>query len=314
MMAQSEPGLDGVLLIDKPAGCSSFSVVRQIKQLIPDLRVGHTGTLDPMATGLLPMVIGEATKLTHWLMGGDKRYRATIQLGTSTDSLDREGQVVEHKPVPTLTQEQLQGCLREFMGHQMQTPPMFSALHHKGKRLYQWARKGVQVERAKLAVTVSRLDLLAFGADWLEIDVACSAGTYIRSLGADIAERLGTVGHLTALTRTEVCGWTLAQACTLAQATQERLPHLLIPLQDLLQRFKRVEVTPETCARLGNGQKLTREDLANQGVCVPDSDELMFFHSSESSPMVLARWRAQSKDKPAPASPTLEIVRVLRPQ
>lgn len=308
-MTASTDVQDGVLLICKPAGCTSFEVVRKLKGLLPGRRIGHTGTLDPMATGLLPITIGEATKLSRFLSGSEKRYRARVRLGTATDTLNREGKVVAEAEVPALSTGVVEECLGHFRGHIEQVPPMHSALHHHGKRMYQLARAGLAVERKPRPVHISRLDLLACGAAVLEFDVTCSAGTYVRVLAADIAVRLGTVGHLESLERTEAGGFGLSQALELASLDHERARRAILPLEQVLERFPRIEVTEDMARQFGKGQRPTASDLAKLGVALPKDPAIVWFTPPGGSPIVLARL-----DPSAPPDSPIEILRVLRPQ
>jgi tRNA pseudouridine55 synthase len=208
--------VDGVLLLDKPAGMSSNAALQTARRLFNAAKGGHTGTLDPLATGLLPLCFGEATKFAGELLHADKSYRATLRLGVATDSGDAAGQVVETRPVQ-VSVGQLQTALAGFAGEIEQVPPMHSALKRDGRPLYEYARAGVEVARQARRVTIHRIDLLAFSGAEAEIDVDCSKGTYIRTLAADIGERLGCGAHLSALRRTRVGQLDVADAVTLTQ-------------------------------------------------------------------------------------------------
>jgi tRNA pseudouridine55 synthase len=307
MTADGALPLDGVLLVAKPAGQTSFDVVRRVKKLLPRTKVGHTGTLDPMATGLLPLAVGEATKLTRWLSGGDKRYRARLQLGTATDTLDATGRPAEQAAVPELDAAAVEAALAPFRGTIGQVPPMYSAVHHRGQRLYALARQGLEVERRPRPVAIHRLELVALEPAALELDVLCSAGTYIRSLADDIARALGTVGHLSALERTEVCGWHLERALPLAQLDQATTRDHLLSLEQVLTRFDRIDVTAGIARRLANGQRLERADLGRLGVAPADSPRTVWFMPPDAAPIVLAELA------PDGAEPAMRILRVLRP-
>lgn len=192
----------GVFLIDKPAGPTSFRIVQQVRRALGIKKVGHTGTLDPFASGLLIVCAGRAaTRIIQRLMAGDKQYEAVLKLGAETDTFDLEGRVVANHPVPVLDQQQVEVCLAGFIGEQLQTPPSFSALKHKGKPLYYYARRGLPVVKEPRKVTISALSCLELGRDTLTIRVACGKGTYIRSLAADIGTALGTGAYLVALRR-----------------------------------------------------------------------------------------------------------------
>ena len=194
----------GVVLIDKPRGLTSFAVVRQVRRLLGIKKVGHAGTLDPFATGLLIVCIGRpATRLIERFMAGGKRYRALLQLGVETETLDPEGPVVATAPVPALNEEEIRDCLTRFTGRQLQAPPAYSAVKHQGKPLYHYARQGILIAKAPREIEIS--SLLPGGYDpqghRLEVDVACSRGTYIRVLAADIGRALGCGAHLVELRR-----------------------------------------------------------------------------------------------------------------
>jgi tRNA pseudouridine55 synthase len=194
--------MNAIVLVDKPAGMPSAEVVRRVKALVKPARVGHLGTLDPFATGLLPLMIGEATKLAPFLEGGDKRYKGAIALGAETDTLDREGEITRTAPVRSLTEDQLAEVARRFTGSIEQVPPVFSAIKRGGVPLYRRARRGEEVEAPPArTVTISHLELKLAAGDTLEFTMTCGPGTYARSLARDIALALGTVGHLKELRR-----------------------------------------------------------------------------------------------------------------
>ena len=213
--------VSGVLLIDKPQGMSSQQVVSKVKYLLKSdvhdsKKAGHTGTLDPMATGLLPICLGEATKFSHYQLDAIKSYQAIIKLGEQTDTGDAEGQIIATIPVPHVTQAMLQSVTEQFLGEIMQVPPMYSALKKDGKKLYELAREGIEVERAARPLTIYKLSLTSLSAQHLQLTVTCSKGTYVRVLAEDIAKALGTLGHLTALRRIQTGDFEIANAITLA--------------------------------------------------------------------------------------------------
>jgi len=213
--------VSGVLLIDKPQGMTSQQVVSKVKYLLKSdvhdsKKAGHTGTLDPMATGLLPICLGEATKFSHYQLDAVKSYQAIIKLGEQTDTGDAEGQIIATSPVPHVTQAMLQSVTEQFLGEIMQVPPMYSALKKDGKKLYELAREGIEVERAARALTIYKLSLTPLSDQQLQLTVTCSKGTYVRVLAEDIAKALGTVGHLTALRRIQTGDFDIANAITLA--------------------------------------------------------------------------------------------------
>jgi tRNA pseudouridine55 synthase len=244
--------LDGVLCLDKPYGPSSFAAVKAVRTTLGVKRAGHTGTLDPAASGLLVVALDQATRLIPFLETGRKRYLARVALGRATDTQDAQGNVVEEKPVPPLSRETLESVLETFRGQIEQVPPMFSALHHRGRRLYQLARQGRKVERPARMVLIHRLQLLRFGEKLLELEVVCSPGTYIRSLAVDLACKLGTVGHLADLRRLETSGFGL-QGAVSPDAGREEVLRAVIPLEKVLERFERLELGQEEAERLAAG-------------------------------------------------------------
>ncbi|MFN0064518.1 MAG: tRNA pseudouridine(55) synthase TruB [Myxococcaceae bacterium] len=209
--------MDGVFIIDKPSGMTSFDVVRRVRQALGTPKAGHTGTLDPMATGVLPVCVGEATKIAGFILEGDKTYDAVVRLGVETDTLDAEGRVLAEKPVPTFDRAQLENVLAQFRGSFDQLPPMFSAIKVAGKRLYESARAGEEVERKPRHVTVHALVLRDFSANEVTLSVTASKGFYVRSLAHDIGVALGCGAHLRMLRRTHSGKFGLERAIPLTQ-------------------------------------------------------------------------------------------------
>ena len=207
--------MNGVLIIDKPIGVTSFDVIRDIRKEYGTKKVGHTGTLDPMATGVLPILIGDATKLSDYLMDHDKEYIAVLKLGEKRDTGDSEGKIIETSKVPILTIEEIKNTLKAFIGKISQIPPMYSAIKVNGKKLYELAREGKEIERKPRSVEIYSIELLEVEKnkeniiDKIKFKVNCSKGTYIRTLCEDIAEKLGTVGYMKELRRTRVGRFTL---------------------------------------------------------------------------------------------------------
>ena len=247
--------VDGVLLLDKPQGLSSNNALQKARWLFNAEKAGHTGTLDPMATGLLPLCFGEATKFSQSLLEADKGYDATVLLGATTDTCDAEGQVLETRPV-SVSREQLEAVLASLTGEIEQIPPMHSALKKDGKPLYELARQGIEVERAPRRITIHRIELKSFDGQSLEIAVACTKGTYIRTLAQDIGAKLGCGAHLTALRRTFSGNLDLAPAVTLeeleALSLEERDARLLPP-DILLAPLPAITITAEEQARYLQG-------------------------------------------------------------
>lgn len=247
--------VDGVLLLDKPLGLSSNDALQKARRLFSAAKGGHTGTLDPLATGLLPLCFGEATKFSADLLDADKTYEAEIKLGVETDSGDAEGRVVASAAV-NVRESDLFPVLEALTGDILQTPPMHSALKRDGQPLYKLARQGIVVEREPRPVTIRRIELLDFSGDRLNISVTCSKGTYIRVLALDIGKALGCGAHLTALRRTRVGGLSLDDAKTLAaiESCEENFRHTLLqPLDALLQGLPRVDLDAQARARFCHG-------------------------------------------------------------
>lgn len=248
----------GILLIDKPAGPSSFEAVRRVKKALKARKAGHGGTLDPFATGLLLLCLGEATKLVPFLMPEPKTYRAEVKLGEETDTQDLTGEVTarsEALPEP----EQIYKAAARFVGEIEQTPPMYSALRHHGERLYKLARRGETVAVQPRKATIYALEVLEAAPPLVTIQVTCSSGTYIRTLAADLGRVLGCGAHLAALRRLAVGPFAVEEALsleTVRDLSREELAARIIPLAECLPGFKALNVDPEAAARLGHGQAL----------------------------------------------------------
>jgi tRNA pseudouridine55 synthase len=229
---RQKKNINGILLLDKPIGFSSNQALQKIKWLLKAAKAGHTGTLDPLATGLLPLCFGEATKFAHFLTDADKTYIATIKLGATTTTGDAEGEVLTTSPVNVSRSDFEQAC-QQFTGEISQTPPMYSALKFEGKALYEYARAGVEIERKARRVTIQNIEVNSFAGDVAVISVTCSKGTYIRTLAEDIGKQLGCGAHLIGLRRTATADYQIAQAVTLEQfeamSEEERLAALAPP-------------------------------------------------------------------------------------
>ena len=247
--------VDGVLLLDKPVGMTSNDALQKARRLFSAAKGGHTGTLDPLASGLLPLCFGEATKFSADLLDADKTYEAELKLGVTTDSGDAEGQVTATAAVH-VSESDISNVLPRFTGDIQQVPPMHSALKRDGRPLYELARQGIEVERAPRAVTIHAIECLGFAGDVLRLRVKCSKGTYIRVLAADIGAALGCGAHLTALRRTEVGDLSLAGAVTLVEleAMDEAVrPLRLQPVDALLQSLPRIDVAGDAAQRFRHG-------------------------------------------------------------
>jgi len=257
----------GVLLLDKPLGLSSNDALQKAKRFFRAEKAGHTGTLDPLATGLLPLCFGAATKFSQVSLDADKRYVATLSLGATTTTADAEGEVLQRRPVDVDDARLAEAC-RRFTGEIDQVPPMHSALKHEGKALYEYARLGVEIERAARRVTIHSIDILDRQNDLVTIDVSCSKGTYIRTLAQDIGEALGCGAHLAALRRTGSGPLTLTGAVTLAQLaemTEADRDRLLMDADALLADVPVVRLDSEEAGRFLTGlRRRVRLDDAPQ--------------------------------------------------
>jgi len=248
--------VDGVLLLDKPVGLSSNDALIKAKRVLNAKKAGHTGTLDPFATGLLPLCFGEATKFSQDLLEADKTYLTTVHLGQKTDTGDTEGEVIETRDV-NVTLDQIHAVLPRFRGPIAQVPPMYSALKRDGKPLYAYAREGIVLEREARNVVIHKLELISYEAPFLKLEVTCSKGTYIRVLGEDIGEALGCGAHLNALRRIGVGALKAEHMIVLDDLNAHAAPlSLLAPVDALLSSFPAVELTPELAKRFLQGQRL----------------------------------------------------------
>jgi tRNA pseudouridine55 synthase len=252
--------LHGFVVIDKPAGWTSHDVVARIRRLTGLRRVGHAGTLDPMATGVLPLALGQATKLLEYLSEADKGYRATVRLGLTTDTDDATGAPLVERPWQHVTEEAVRRALAEFVGTVQQVPPAYSAIKRSGVPLYRLARRGQQVTAPPRTVTIHRIDVLAVALPDVTFEVACSKGTYIRSLARDLGDRLGTGGHLRALRRLWTGPFDLRSAHTLDEVAQAAgsgaLPSLILPPDTVLPTAPALVLGPRGERRLVTGQAL----------------------------------------------------------
>lgn len=278
----------GILLIDKAEGPSSAQVVHRVKKILGVRKIGHLGTLDPLASGLLLLGVNEGTKVADIFLGGVKRYHALMALGQETDTQDSTGKVLATRPVPALTDDDLRGIEAKFMGVLEQVPPMFSALKKDGVRLYQLARQGKEVARAPRQITISFLSLRLVGATEVEIDVVCSRGTYVRTLAHDMGQRLGCGAHLRALRRTGCEHLTIEQAVTTEQleglAAANNVP--LIGLSQALAHLPAVVWDGGSLARLRRGQQDALMQLPR-----PRSDEhLVRITDGQNTLVALAEW------------------------
>lgn len=232
--------LEGILLIDKPRDHTSHDVVARLRGILKMKRVGHAGTLDPMATGLLIILLGKATRVSQYLISLDKEYEGTVELGKVTDTQDADGEVMETRPVPAFTQAQIQAAIKGFLGDQYQTPPMFSAIKIDGVPLYKSARKGEEVEREPRFIRVINWDVTRFALPQFDFTLRCTKGTYVRTLAHDLGQKLGCGAHLAALRRTATDKFNVSQAITLEQLQTMSTPEIekrLIAPRDAIPSF-----------------------------------------------------------------------------
>lgn len=294
MMTQAKTAksiVSGVLLIDKPQGMTSQQVVSKVKYLLKSdchdsKKAGHTGTLDPMATGLLPICLGEATKFSHYQLEAVKSYQAIIKLGEQTDTGDAEGQVIATQTVPDcFTVEELAKVAEGFCGEIQQVPPMYSALKKDGKKLYELAREGIEIERAPRPITIYALSLNVVSAQELRLHVTCSKGTYVRVLAEDIAKALGTVGHLTALRRVKTGDFEIANAITLADF--EALDFAarfdkLLPVDACVASLPSLVLDNSQTERIKHGQRLNvKTHMVAQHITLSVPQEFRLFDDNQ---------------------------------
>jgi tRNA pseudouridine 55 synthase len=267
----------GIILLDKPSGITSNDALQQVKRIYNAAKAGHTGALDPLATGMLPICFGEATKFSQFLLDADKRYQVTARLGVRTDTSDSEGSVVSVRPVQ-VTEEQLHQALDKFRGDILQVPSMFSALKHQGRPLYEYAREGIEIEREARPITIFSLQLESFADDTLSLEVHCSKGTYIRSLIDDLGELLGCGAHVTQLRRTQVAGYPNDKMLNLEKLNQlldecreqgipprERLDQFLLPMDSAVYSLPEVNMPAVLAAYVTQGQAVLVPNSPKEG-------------------------------------------------
>ena len=268
----------GVFLLNKPLGISSNAALQKVRWLLRAEKAGHTGALDPLASGLLPICFGEATKFSHFLLDSTKRYQTTIQLGHSTTTGDVEGEILLEQAVPVLTEESIQNVLNQFVGEIQQIPPMYSALKKQGRPLYELARKGIEVEREARPITIEAIQLLSFTENSITLDVTCSKGTYIRVLGEDIAKALGSYGHLTYLHRIQTGHFELIPSYTieyLEGLTEQEREALLLPVYAPVQHFTQIQVPEGRAEYFSRGMESNIDHAAEAQVLVFDGDKCL---------------------------------------
>lgn len=250
--------MSGVIVLDKPAGLSSSDAVQRVKRAFNARKVGHTGSLDPLATGVLPLCLGDATKFSQYLLNSDKRYLAHVRLGISTDSGDADGEVLQEREVKDIDRARLEDALEAFRGEIEQVPSMFSAVKHHGKPLYKLARQGIEIEREARPVTVYHNDIVAFEEARLTLDIHCSKGTYVRTIAHDLGEALGCGAHVDALRRTQAGPYGEDDLETLEDIETARVEHrlddLLRPVASTVGQWPEVALTGAPAFYLKQGQ------------------------------------------------------------
>lgn len=297
-MARRRKGknVDGILLLDKPLGCSSNSALQKVRYLFDAKKAGHTGSLDPLATGVLPICFGQASKVTAFLLDSNKRYTCTLQLGSTTTSGDKEGDVLLEREI-THSSSDIEPALERFRGEIEQIPPMHSALKHNGQPLYKLARQGIEIERKARKVTILELNCLNNTPDTITLDVLCTKGTYIRTLAQDIGEALGCGAHLSMLRRTLVEPFDCTKLYTIEEikdlAKLGTLKEILLPIDSALSEHPSIILTDEEAKRVQNGLKVSRRDI-------PDSQMIRLYINNGKNNEFIGIGRLSSDQKLAP--------------
>lgn len=257
--------VDGILLLDKPLGRSSNSALQKVRYLFNAKKAGHTGSLDPLATGVLPICFGQASKVTAYLLDSNKRYICTAQLGVTTSTGDKEGDILQTIAVTPFTEQDVEKVLELFRGNIQQIPPMYSALKHNGQPLYKLARQGIEIERKARDITIHELTLIEKTDDTITLDIRCSKGTYIRTLAQDIGEALGFGAHLSMLRRTQVEPFDCEKLYTIEDieklANENKLESTLLPIDSALTLYPSLVLSDEEAIRIQNGLKVSRKDI-----------------------------------------------------
>lgn len=279
--------VSGIILLDKPLGITSNKALQIVKRLFNAAKAGHTGSLDPLATGLLPLCLGEATKVSGFLLDADKSYIATIKLGVKTSSADAEGEVLQTRPVEKYSNKQIQSAIEPFLGDIQQVPPMHSALKVDGQPLYKLAHQGQVIERKARSVHIFDIEVLRFEDDEIDIRVECSKGTYIRTLAEDIGEQLGCGAHLSALRRITSGPFDLEDSFTLAELEDvaetgfAELDNLLIPSEDALDDWETVTLSRDAAFYIAQGQAVQVPKAPTSGLVRLFSEEKGFIGIGE---------------------------------
>lgn len=275
--------IDGIVVLDKALGISSNRALQQVKHLLRARKAGHSGSLDPLASGVLPLFFGEATKVAGIALDADKTYVVKLRLGVTTTTGDAEGEILEQRPVPELTNDQVRSAVANFVGKIEQTPPMYSALKHQGRPLYEYARRGETIDRPARTVYIHSAELLARGVDEIELKVACSKGTYIRTLVEDIGKVLGCGASVTALRRTVAGPFALPEALTFDELAQrigaDGVIHdgVLRPMDSVLTAWPAINLSEDVGVKFCRGQAIRMEQVALDGLVRVYGSEKEFF-------------------------------------
>jgi tRNA pseudouridine55 synthase len=288
-MAESGEELHGVVVIDKPGGCTSHDVVQRVRRALGQRSVGHAGTLDPLATGVLVVAVGEGTKLVSYLQADDKRYEVTIALGEATDTLDADGTVVEAAQVPPLDAERVTQVIRPFIGTHAQRAPKVSAIKVGGRALHEWTRRGEDVEAPMREVELHEVDVLGVDGPEVRLGVHCGKGFYVRSLARDFAEALGTVGHVKVLRRTESGPFTLKQAVFGDSLTREAIEAKLVSLGDACGGLPRLELDEAGVADARHGRRVSPSSTAGGDLSSFGPEQTFALFGPDGEPVALAR-------------------------
>lgn len=278
--------MNGVLNIFKPKGMSSFDAVRVVKKVAGTGKVGHTGTLDPEATGVLPICIGKATKIIDYIMDSEKVYEVTLKLGIRTTTYDLEGEVLEERDPSHLTEEEILNAINSFKGEYSQIPPMYSALKQNGVRLYELARKGIEVERKGRLVNIDNLEDIKINNPYISMKVTCSKGTYIRSLCYDIGEKLGVFATMTQLNRAKTSVFSQEKSININELTKENINDYILSMEEALEKYDKIIVNKKYVKLLVNGVRVadgrfTKDKVINNKLYRVYDDENNFIGLGE---------------------------------
>ncbi len=259
--------MDGIVIVNKPVGITSYDVIRKLKRVFNTKKIGHGGTLDPFATGVLIIAVNQGTKITRFFLNDDKAYIAKLKLGEMTDSFDLTGQIINQNSDKNVEKNELEGVVHGFLGKQEQIPPMHSAKKVGGVKLYKMARAGIEIERKPATVNITDIRLTEFSYPFAVVSVECSKGTYIRALANDIGLKLGSYAHLVELTRTKSGYFTLDKACTIEELEEAKesgnLADMMLSLNDALDFMPAVTVRENAVMKVRNGVKLSEDDIAS---------------------------------------------------